>query len=876
MKENNNFPSEDELYSIARIGHWYLNFENQTSSLDDVTCSILEVPLNTTTTLDHSKIFYVNDADHQRINSKLRDIMQSGGAFSEEVQLQTPKKNIIWVMLAASAEMIDGKCKMIKGLTLDITNQKKLQVELSNSNQLFNVAQEKAQLGHWLWDASTKLATCSDNMCELLGIEKGSAVPLETILKDVHPDDMEDVQASLAISMQTKVYKSFTHRIVLKGHVRYIKVIGEVNTDEQGNIVNVLGISQDITEQKNFENEILRKNHLLNVAEQKAHMGHWYWQDQTDYILGSWNLFRLFGIEFEDEKVPIKSLLKFVHPKDLKRVDDYRLRALKERKLDQLVFRIILGNNEIRTLMVTGEVYEDKDSGRIKEILGIFQDITEQKTFETEILKKNNLLNLAEEKALMGHWHLKLGNRYTTWSNNLLAMYGMDIKDSKVSFEDMLSYVHPDDKKILLEHRKTGDRTGTFEDFIHRIILKDGTEKTLKINQTVYTNENDEAEEVIGVCQDITLQFKEEAKIRNILDSAPYPKLILNKEGIIEMVNNEAQRMFGYSSKELIGQNIKLLIPERFYNSGMLLREDFFENPRIVSVNVDEQLFMISKKGKEIPVEVTVGPVFTNEGVLGAWVARDVTKEKEDEQKILTSKKELEALTDELKAQNHQLEDFSHITTHNLRAPVNNLNALLSLYKIAKSEGEKGILFEKFEKVIDHLTLTLDTLVDTLRVQTETMVTLKDLSFSNVLTKTQEILTAEIERTGATISADFSQIDSMVYNPIYMDSIFQNLIGNALKYKHPDRKPVIEITSKIKDNRIHLIFKDNGLGMNLERYGDKLFKMNKVFHKHPEAKGVGLYMTKTQIESLGGKISAKSKVNKGSTFTVEFAQEKKS
>ncbi|MGS0528198.1 ATP-binding protein [Zobellia nedashkovskayae] len=91
-----------------------------------------------------------------------------------------------------------------------------------------------------------------------------------------------------------------------------------------------------------------------------------------------------------------------------------------------------------------------------------------------------------------------------------------------------------------------------------------------------------------------------------------------------------------------------------------------------------------------------------------------------------------------------------------------------------------------------------------------------------------------------------------------------------MKYKSPERVPEIEITSKLDNGKIILSFKDNGLGIDLEKHGHKIFGLNKVFHNHPEAKGIGLFMTKTQIEAMGGKITVTSKVNEGTTFSVHF------
>ena len=146
----------------------------------------------------------------------------------------------------------------------------------------------------------------------------------------------------------------------------------------------------------------------------------------------------------------------------------------------------------------------------------------------------------------------------------------------------------------------------------------------------------------------------------------------------------------------------------------------------------------------------------------------------------------------------------------------------------------------------------------------------QELSFNKTLTKTLEIISSQITQSGAQIKSDFSKAPTVVYNDIYLDSIFLNLISNAIKYKSKDRTPEINVESKIEGGKTILEVSDNGLGINMEKHGHKLFGLNKVFHSHPEAKGVGLYMTKIQIEAMGGSISASSKEGAGSTFSVIF------
>ena len=250
---------------------------------------------------------------------------------------------------------------------------------------------------------------------------------------------------------------------------------------------------------------------------------------------------------------------------------------------------------------------------------------------------------------------------------------------------------------------------------------------------------------------------------------------------------------------------------------------------------------------------------------------QDVTEAKKEERKLIEAKEELEIIAQKLSYQNKQLADFTHITSHNLRAPVANLNSLMEIYKLTENETERLDIFSKFDNVIDRLTLTLNTLIEALKTKIcDKEEELEQIDLNEILDNTIQTLSGVILKSGAVINGDFKEFSNIIYNRIYLESIFLNLIGNSIKYKAEDRTPEIMITAKIKDGRNIIIFKDNGLGIDLKKHGHKLFGLNKVFHRHPDAKGVGLFLTKTQIESMGGTITAASEVNVGTTFTIKF------
>lgn len=502
--------------------------------------------------------------------------------------------------------------------------------------------------------------------------------------------------------------------------------------------------------------------------------------------------------------------------------------------------------------------------------LRMIKNITDQKNIENDLLRKNQVLNTAEKISMMGHWQWHTITNSVKWSSNLFNIFEVDTNQT-LRFETYFSFVHPEDKATVSASFDKSIKDKVFYDLLHRIKSTSGKTKTIQLLGEVLTDKSGNVIEIIGTCQDVTQQRMAEIKFKGLLESAPDAMVIVNDHGKIQLVNKQAEKLFGYQSQELINKPVELLIPERYSNIHSSYRENFFSMPKTRKMGEEgTDLYGINKDGKEIPIQISLSPLKTEEGLLVSAAIRDITIQKKAEKKILEAKNSLEVLANKLTIQNTQLADFAQITSHNLRAPVSNLNSLLDFYNIAETEDEKVILFEKFETVINHLTETLNTLIIALKSKNEGIENMEIITFDDILIKTKEILSGQILKTDAKITSDFSKSPNIEYNKFYLESIFLNLLSNAIKYKSEDRAPEIFIQSVIEDGVQKIVFKDNGLGINLKRHGHKMFGLNKVFHRHPDAKGVGLFMTKVQIESLGGSITVESEVNTGSSFKINF------
>lgn len=241
--------------------------------------------------------------------------------------------------------------------------------------------------------------------------------------------------------------------------------------------------------------------------------------------------------------------------------------------------------------------------------------------------------------------------------------------------------------------------------------------------------------------------------------------------------------------------------------------------------------------------------------------------------RLISYRTKQDELIKELNYQNKQLDDFAHITSHNIRSPASNIYTLISLLSKNSTIDEYKLIFEKLTKVSKNLNETLNELVEVLHVKKDVGIEKQVIAFEDVSTKIQDSLQGEILKHHVFIATDFSRATHINYPNTYLESIFHNLISNAIKYRAPGRIPEISLTTETEEGSLILKVSDNGLGIDLKKYGSKMFGLRKIFHPHAEAKGIGLFMTKAQIETLGGKISVESEVNKGSTFKIKFSPE---
>lgn len=282
----------------------------------------------------------------------------------------------------------------------------------------------------------------------------------------------------------------------------------------------------------------------------------------------------------------------------------------------------------------------------------------------------------------------------------------------------------------------------------------------------------------------------------------------------------------------------------------------------------DVEVEITTMKGKTIPARVVGQTEIVNNRLVKLYGILQTLE------KIKQNEKELKELLDLSTDQNVRLKNFAQIVSHNLRSHSANFEMLLQLLLKKQPELKQSEIIHHILSGSNQLKETITNLTEIVAMNNTTIQELISIPLRTTIENATNSLTQLISESGITIINNVDKQLTIKAVPAYIDSILLNFITNAIKYRSPDRKAILEFSVTETNNALILSIKDNGLGIDLKQNGTKLFGMYKTFHGNPDARGLGLFMSKNQMEAMGYRIEVESTVNKGTTFNLFFLHEK--
>lgn len=863
-----------EVTILAKAGGWELNLITNTLLLTDVAKKIHELPLDEQPTIAEAINFYKEGYSRNMVIRILEDAREKGISFDYELQIVTSKGNECWVRIIGKPEFVQQKCVKLCGVIQDIHEKKLAEIALEKTKQEYKA----------LFDENPDAVFSLDLEGNIIAANKGTADLVETTPEELmanhfgkysDPEEIEKVKYHFE-QVKKGIPQSFeANLITATGHKKVVSLIN-VPVIVNNEIIAISGISKDITARKEADIKLLQAKEMIEASlheleHQKFALDQHAIVDIRDdngkIIYVNDNFCAMSGYSREELIGNSYTLIN----------SNYHPQSFFE-EINKTIYSGQVWNGEICKKSKNGNLYwlrttivpfKNGSTLKPKQFISIRSDITKEVEANKTIRESNERFEYVTKATFDAIWEWNLITNDFYRGQGFETLFGYNYKDD-ISLKMSWDEIHPDDKERVIasvQEACNGKDNLWRQEF--RFLKSNGEYADVVDKAVIVRDENGKAQRIIGAMQDIT-KTKERAEQMRLLESVvtnSNDMIIitevdpLNEPGPrIIYVNEAFTKITGYTNEEVIGKTPRILQGEKTDKTILHDLRQKMNKWEITEVEV----INYKKNGEEFWNNFTVVPIANKQGWFTHWIAieRDITERKKGEF-------EKEQLIKELTKSNTELKQFSYITSHNLRAPLTNLLAILSLLETNKIEDPLTVqLIESLRISTFQLNDTLNELLKVVLIKENTNKQLNWLSLANAMQTVKLSINAVIHNAGAIVQQDFKDAPEVYFDKSYLDSILINLLTNAIKYAHPSRRAEIKFSSKKVLDGIEIVVADNGIGFNMEKVKDKIFGLYQRFHNHPDSKGFGLYLIHAQITSLGGTISVDSIENEGTTFTI--------
>ena len=772
-------------------------------------------------------------------------------------------------------------------------NSKVLQKKLELSEQKFRAITETATDAIIITDESSVIIYCNSKIHETFGYDKDELLGqnLEVIIplkyREAHRKGVERfLSTGIPKVMGRPIELEGLHK---SGHIFPIEL--SLSYWKENEEVYFTGILRDISERKKVENELIeREARLRLIAENTIDVILvnsiegiiLYISPSSESILG-----------YKPEELIGLNVFDLYHPEDSALMKETYLRATTSDNIT-IVFRWRHKDGHYVWIESTGKAIRDS-RGKPFQLHSVNRDITERKKSEEELIDNKHFIQRITDAspALISVFDL-IANKSIYTNKELTEILGYSTDEVKSWGQDaMQMLIHPDDYLIIgnLYKNYANLKDGEICESELRVKHADGTYKCLYVRATVFRrNSEGKVWQILSTSLDVTDQKKAEAALKKaqkeleflnqnleekVKDATEHlrqsenqlrlitqilPAFIsyIDKDKIYRFVNDYYTKL-AFISESPVGKSV----PEAMGEEAYFISKKYMDKALAgESVKYENQFFL--KNGEKVMVEVRYLPDKDEKGNVRGFIVMGV-----DLTERLNYEKELSRKNEALKKINNDLDNFIYTASHDLKAPISNIEGLTNEIKKNESyqkDNELQSLISFMEVSIQRFKNTIIDLTDITRVQKVMEGEAEEINLTEILDEIKFLLKDIIIETKAQIEYNL-KVGSIRFSRKNLRSVLYNLLSNALKYRSPERSPKVEISTQDAGEYVEICVQDNGLGIPENRI-EQVFAMFKRFHAHVEGTGVGLYIVKRIIDNAGGNIEVKSEVGKGTGFRV--------
>ncbi len=800
--------------------------------------------------------------------------------YDQVVRYQHKLGHTVWIhckgVVIRDAE---NKPYRMIGAHTDVTKIKKAELNLKKQVERFQHIIDGTNSGIWEWNVQTGQTIFNERWAEIIGYSLLELEPIsiDTWKKCIHPNDLEKSNQLLQKHFEGKTahYEHETRMKHKNGDWIWVLDKGKVvSWTAKGEPEWVIGTHQEITRQKK---DLEKHKVFIEQAPGAIAM----LDTNMCYIAHSkkW----LIDYNIKEERIIGKSHYEVFPEIGEEWKQDHR-DCLNGKILESDEDCFERADGTVQWLSWKLHPWYTS-TNKVGGVIMLTQDITRAKEAEIKLKLSEKKFRENFENAAIGMAILDLEGKWLEANQTLCKIIGYSSEELiELTFQDI---THPDDLEADLDLvQDLLDGKKTFYHMEKRYFHKKGHIIHVILSASIIRDEEGEPLYFISQITDITPRIRAKEKLQqtvsqleSVLKSNTQVSIIgTDTKGIITTFNEGAENLLGYKKEEVLHKMTPQIVHvrEEVEKRSAELSEQLNKNiegfevfTALPSQGIPDtrEWTHVRKDGTYFPVQLTVTAVKTDNEIIGyLGVAADISELKKVE-------KEIKSLLQVANDQNDRLKNFAHIVSHNLKSHSGNFNMLLDLHIQENPNLEDNEIIHHFKRASVHLTETIthlnevvlmNTLLDKglagidLRVTIDNVISGLKLSASKAEVKIMNAVNQHVKVSG--ISA-------------YLDSIILNFLTNSIKYASPKRESYVILNAYKEDDYIVLCIEDNGLGIDLNKHHSKLFGMYKTFHKNKDARGIGLFITKNQVEAIGGKIEVESKVDEGTTFKIFLKHE---